>query len=170
MEELVAIARIVRPRGLQGEMVAKVLTDFPERFQGLGTVVVVKPNGDRLDLKIEGHWFQNGRVVLRFAGYDTPELSESLRDSEVCVKESEAVTLEKGEYFDWELVGCSVETIDGTSIGSVEEVMRPGGTEILVVGGGEKEYLIPFAVAICPEVDVEGKLIRIDPPDGLLEF
>ena len=30
--------------------------------------------------------------------------------------------------------------------------------------------LIPFANAICVEVDIENKLIKIDPPDGLLEF
>jgi 16S rRNA processing protein RimM len=170
MDELVAIARILRPRGLRGEMVAEVLTDFPERFRGLNVVIVVKPSGDRLDLKIEDHWFQSGRVVLRFAGYDTPELSESLRGSEVCVEESEAVELERDEYFDWELIGCRVETVDGLGIGTVKEVMRPGGTEILVVGGGEKEYLIPFAEAICPEVNINGKLIQIDPPEGLLEF
>ena len=55
-------------------------------------------------------------------------------------------------------------------IGTVRELMRTGGTEILVVDGAEKDYLIPFAEAICVEVDIEEKLIRIDPPEGLLEF
>ena len=41
--------------------------------------------------------------------------------------------------------------------------------EILVVDG-EKEFLIPFAESICVEVDVEGKSIKIDPPEGLLDF
>ncbi len=48
--------------------------------------------------------------------------------------------------------------------------MRTGGTEMLVVDGRSKEYLIPFANAICVEVDIENKLIRVDPPEGLLEF
>ncbi len=39
MEDLVAIARVVRPRGLKGELVADVLTDFPERFEGLEDVI-----------------------------------------------------------------------------------------------------------------------------------
>ena len=47
--------------------------------------------------------------------------------------------------------------------------MRTGGTELLVVEG-ERELLIPFADAICPEVDIEKKLILVDPPEGLLEF
>jgi ribosomal 30S subunit maturation factor RimM len=48
--------------------------------------------------------------------------------------------------------------------------MRTGGTEILVVAGSTKEYLIPFAETICTEVDVENKLIKVDAPEGLLDF
>jgi ribosomal 30S subunit maturation factor RimM len=29
--------------------------------------------------------------------------------------------------------------------------------------------LVPFAVDICVEIDVQAKRIRIDPPEGLLE-
>lgn len=170
MEDLVAVAKIVRPRGLKGEVVADILTDFPERFETLGLVTAVRPDGERLELKIERTWFQSGRVVLKFAGYDTVEDSESLRNCEVCVPESEAVDLEDDEYYDWELEGCRIETLDDRRLGTVAEILRTGATEILVVRGGEKEYLIPFAEAICVEVDIENKLIRIDPPEGLLDF
>jgi 16S rRNA processing protein RimM len=170
MEELVAIANIVRTRGLKGEVVADILTDFPDRFELLDTVTAVRESGERLDLKIERFWFQNGRVILKFAGYDTVESGETLRNVEICVPESEAVELDEGEYFDWELEGCRVETIDGNPIGEVRELMRTGGTELLVVADETKEYLIPFAEAICVEVDIENKLIRVDPPEGLLDF
>jgi 16S rRNA processing protein RimM len=121
-------------------------------------------------LKIEKFWFQNGRVILKFDGFDTIESGETLRNVEICVPESDVVELEDDEYFDWQLAGCKVETIGGEPIGEVRELMRTGGTELLVVTGETKEYLIPFANAICVEVDVENKLIQIDPPDGLLEF
>jgi len=168
--ELVAVARVVRTRGLKGEVVAEILTDFPERFELLDVVTAVQESGERLDLKIEKFWFQNGRVILKFDGLDTVESGETLRNVEICVPESEAVELEEGEYFDWELAGCKVETINGEVIGEVRELMRTGGTELLVVAGETKEYLIPFANAICVEVDIENKLIRVDPPEGLLEF
>lgn len=170
MEELVAIARIAKPRGLRGELVADVLTDFPERFDGLETVIAVLPTHERIDLKIENAWFQKGRIVLKFEGYDSIESAEALRSAEICVAESEAVELEDDEFFDWELIDCQVETVDGDSVGKVREVMRTGGTEVLVIENQEKEFLIPFAETICVEVDVEKKLIRIDPPEGLLEF
>ncbi len=168
--DLVVVARIVRTRGLKGEVVAEILTDFPERFELLDTVTAVRQTGEELDLKIEKFWFQNGRVILKFIGYDSIESGETLRNADICVPESEVVELDKGEYFDWQLAGCQVVTITNEQIGEVRELMRTGGTDLLVVQGEAKEYLIPFANAICVEVDIENKLIRIDPPDGLLEF
>ena len=168
--ELVAIARIVRTRGLKGELVAEVLTDFPERFEGLKEVSALLSNGDRTELKIESHWFQKNRVILKFEDHDTVESAERFRDAEICVPESEAVALESDEYFDWQLADCQVVTVDGQNIGTVHEIMRTGGTEILAVQGEAKEFLIPFAETICIEVDIEKKRIVIDPPEGLLEF
>lgn len=170
MEELIAIAKVAKTRGLRGEVVAELLTDFPERFDGLVDVTGTLPNGNRLDLKIERYFFQKGRIVLKFAGYDTIEIGEELRGVEISVHESDAVELDTGEFFDWQLEGCKVETIGGETIGTVCELLRTGGTEVLIVVGAEKEFLIPFAESICVEVDVEEKLIRIDPPEGLLEF
>jgi 16S rRNA processing protein RimM len=171
MEDLVVIARIVKTRGLRGEVVADLLTDFPERFEGLEDVILRPLDGaGRRELKIEKFWFQKGRVILKFAGLDTIEEAEKLRDRDVCVPEEDAVELEDDEFFDWQLEGCRVETIDGNAIGEVTEVMRTGGTEILVVAGDGKEYLVPFAETICTEVDIENKIIRVDPPEGLLDF
>ena len=169
-DDLIAIARIVRPRGLRGEVVAEVLTDFPERFEGLKGVTLIQPDSGREEKKIESFWFQNGRVVLKFEGLNSIEDVERLRDSEVCVTEAESVELEEDEFFDWQLTGCRVETAGGERIGEVREVMRTGGTEILVVENVDREYLIPFANSICTDVDVDAKVIKIDPPEGLLEF
>ena len=170
MDDLVAIAKVARPRGLKGEVFADILTDFPERFDGLESVTAVLPSGELQGLKIEDFRFQNGRLVLKFAGYDSVESAETLRDSEICIAESDAVELDEGEYFDWQLIGCSVETIDGKSVGVVSELQRTGGTENLLVIGEGRDHLIPFAGSICVDVDIENKLIRIDPPDGLLDF
>lgn len=170
MEDLVVIAKVSKTRGLRGEVVAEVLTDFPDRFDGLEKVIGTFPGGKRVDLKIERYFFQKGRIVLKFAGYDSIEEGENLRGVEISVPESEAVELQTDEFFDWQLEGCQVETIDGEAIGTVSELLRTGGTEVLIVTGSDKEFMIPFAESICVEVDVDNKLIRIDPPEGLLEF
>lgn len=167
---MIAIAKIVRTRGLRGEVVADVLTDFPERFDNLETVFAVKPDDSRQELKIEKFWFQKNRIILKFDGIDSIEAAETLRNWKISVPESEAVELGEDEYFDWELEECLVETIGGEKIGRVKEILRTGGTEVLIVEGESKEYMIPFAETICIEVDVENKLIKIDAPEGLLDF
>jgi 16S rRNA processing protein RimM len=169
-EDLIAIAKITKSRGLRGEVVANVLTDFPERFENLEMVFAVRVDGARDKLKIEKFWFQKDRIILKFEGIDSIEAAEKLKDFEICIPESDAIELETDEYFDWELEGCEVETVEGERIGRVKEVMRTGGTEILIVAGAQKEYMIPFAETICTEVNIENKLIKIDAPDGLLDF
>ena len=165
-----AIAKILRPRGLRGEMVAEVLTDFPERFHGLQEVTAVLPDGELRELSLENAWFQKERIVLKFAGVDSIEDAERLRNSEICVDEVDAVELEEGEFFDWQLEGCEVVTVDGERTGSVRELLRTGGTEVLIIEGDGKEVLVPFAESICLEIDIEKKRIVIDPPEGLLDF
>lgn len=168
--DLVAIAKLTKSRGIRGEMVGQVLTDFPERFENLEKVFAICADGKTSELKIEKFWFQKEKVILKFEGFDSIETAETLRDCEICVSETEAVELEDGEFFDWELEGCAVETLEGETLGTVRELMRTGGTEILVVKSDEKEYLIPFAESICTDVDIENKLIKVDAPEGLLEF
>jgi 16S rRNA processing protein RimM len=171
-DDLVVVARAVRTRGLRGELVADLLTDFPERFEGLERLIMICADGRCAPLALEEHWFQRGRIVLKFAGYETPEAARSLVGCEFAVPESERVELPADEYYDWELIGCRVKTIEGEDLGRVREVMRTGGVDMLVVDNerGRREHLIPLAEVICVHVDVENKLIRVDAPEGLLEF
>jgi 16S rRNA processing protein RimM len=170
-EPLIAVAKTVRTRGLRGELVADLLTDFPERFDGLEQVIAVGPNGERLPLELENHWFQEKRIILKFAGYDSIDQAKQLIGFEVTVPEVDCVELEEDEFFDWELEGCLVKTMDGTEVGRVQEVMRTGGVALLVIkGADEREVLVPLAEDICVEIDIAAQQIRIDPPEGLLEM
>jgi 16S rRNA processing protein RimM len=172
-DELVAVALAVKTRGLRGEVVANLLTDFPERFEQLQTLIAVGADGKRETLILEEHWFQNARIVLKFAGYDSVETAKTLVGYEFAVPETERVELSENEFYDWELAGCEVLTIDDERIGCVVSVMRTGGVEMLVVENTENEkrdYLIPLAETICVEIDIEQKRIRVDLPEGLLEF
>ena len=171
--ELVAVARIVKVRGIRGEVAANLLTDFPERFEWLDELIAVtSATGARELLAVESHWLHGERVVFKFEGYDTPEASAALVGRELTVPESEAVELEEGEFFDWQLAGCRVVTMGGEEIGAVRELLRAGGDAplLVIVDEGGRERLIPFAESICVEVDTEAKLVRIDPPEGLLDL
>ena len=169
--ELVTVARVAKPRGVRGEVACDLLTDFPERFDGLEGLIAVFPGGRRERLTLEGHWLHGGRVVLKLAGFDSPEASAALAGCMLAVPESEAVELEEGEFYDWQLEGCRAETIGGVSLGTVREVLHTGGeAPVLVIRDeAERENLVPLAESICVEIDVDAKLIRVDAPEGLLE-
>ena len=168
--ELVVIARAVKPRGLKGEIVAELLTDFPERFEDLEELVAVSPGGERATKRLEDYWFQNDRVILKIAGYDDVETAKQLVGFEFAVPESERVQLPEDHYYDWELEGCTVK-IGAESIGRVSSVLKTGGVEILVVTDQSgKERLIPLADSIVVEVDAAKKTIVVDPPEGLLDL
>jgi len=169
-EELIAVARIVKVRGVRGEVAAHLLTDFPERFDGLAELVAIDDSGARQPLMVEKSWLHGGRVILKFEGYDSPEAAQVLVGRELAVPESDAVELEEDEFYDWQLIDCCVETIDGREVGRVTEVLHTGAAPVLVVREGTRENLIPLAESICVEIDTEAKLIRVDPPEGLLEM
>ncbi|MDT5263140.1 MAG: rRNA processing protein RimM [Acidobacteriota bacterium] len=172
--ELVFVARVAKPRGLKGEVAADLLTDFPERFDWVEELIAVFPGGGRRRkrLELEGHWPHGDRVVLKFRGFDSPEEAAALAGCELAVPEAEAVELEEGEFYDWQLEGCLVETIEGRPLGAVREVLHTGGeAPVLVIRDeAERENLVPLALSICVEIDVSAKLIRVDAPEGLLEF
>jgi 16S rRNA processing protein RimM len=168
--ELVVIARAVRARGLKGEIVAELLTDFPERFEEVEELVLLSPTGERKAGHLESYWFQNDRVILKLAGCDDVEAAKALVGFEFGLPESERVPLPSDHYYDWELEGCDVK-VGETSIGKVQSVIKTGGTEILVIADEQgKERLIPFADSIVVEIDTEGKTIVVDPPEGLLDL
>ena len=170
-DDLIIVARAVRPRGLKGELVADVLTDFPERFEKVDELSGVGPTGERRQLKLESYWFQNDRMVLKFAGYDSSESAKALVGYEFGLPEAERVELSKDEFYDWELEGCSVENTLGQSLGKVREVMRTGGVELLVVEDeAQRDVLIPMAASIVIEIDISRKKIVVDPPEGLLDL
>ena len=170
-DSLVSVARAVKTRGLKGEVVADLLTDFPERFESLERVIALSPKGARHDLEIEDYFFQNGRIVLKFVGYETIEASQELVGCDFCIPELDRVSLEEDEYYDFELEGCVVSKVSGETVGTVSSILKTGGTEILVIKtSDEKDVLVPLAESMVVKIDTAAKKIVIDPPEGLLEL
>lgn len=170
-DALITVARATRTRGLKGEIVADLLTDFPGRFESVSRVFGIGRTGERQELELEDHWFQNDRVVLKFSGYDSIESAKTLVGYIFALPEGERVELPEGEFYDWELEGCSVEINPGSSVGKVIKILRTGGVELLVVeDDARREHLIPMAQSIVVSIDILSKRILIDPPEGLLDL
>jgi 16S rRNA processing protein RimM len=170
-DSLISIARAVRTRGLKGEIVAELLTDFPERFEGLDRLIASSPAGQRRSVELEGFWFQKDRIILKFAGVDSIEAAQELIGYEFCIPETDRVPLSEDEYYDFELEGCLVRDSGGREIGKVQRVLKTGAAEILEIATENgSTVLVPLAESIVTDIDVPAKQIVIDPPEGLLEL
>jgi len=170
-DDLIVVAHIVKVRGLRGEVVADLLTDFPDRFENLKTLVGISSGGVKRSLQIEEQWFHGNRLVLKFADFNSIDEAKELVDYDLGVAAQDRVELPQDSFYEWELIGSRVETIGGESIGVVIEIMRTGGVEILKVADESgRDRLIPMASDIVVEIERDEKLIRIDPPEGLLEL
>ena len=164
------VGRIARPHGLRGQVVVNPETDFvEERFVSGATMWTHSDRGDET-LTISSARVQNGRPVVAFAGFASIDDAERLAGLELRVPEESLQSLGQGTYYQHELVGCRVQTIGGDPVGDVVRVDGGAGGSLLTVTGPRGEVLVPFAQHICVEIDVAGRRIVIDPPDGLLEL
>jgi len=169
--EGIVIARIARAWGIRGEVIADVLTDFPERFGDVSAVTLRRGASGRPAL-LERHRFHKGRILLKFAGVETMNDAETLAGLDVVIPEDELYTLpDEDLYYEFDLVGCAVVTTGGDAVGEVGAILHTGAGEILSVRRpGRGEALVPFVDEICVEVDTEARKIVIDPPEGLLDL
>jgi 16S rRNA processing protein RimM len=166
----IAIARIARTRGNRGEVLADLYTDFPDRFKGLEEVWVEYPNGRRLPFVIEEAWEHKGRIVLKFRGIEDINSAEGFAGCWVMIPIDQAMALPEGTYFDHDLIGCSVEDIQGNLLGVVKDVLRITENSLLEVKGHGKEYLVPVVESICKSISIPEKRIIVDLPEGLMDL
>lgn len=162
----IAIARLGRPRGNRGELTAIGFAGGAERYQCVKTVRLFHPGDKQGRLaEIESAWDHAGRLVLKFRGIDTISQAEELSGAEVCIPVAERRALDEGEVYESDLIGCKVvERATGRELGLVLALRETGGTSLLELEGG---MLIPFARAICVEIDTAAKRISVELPEGL---
>lgn len=168
------LAQLVRPQGRHGEIVADLLTDFPDRFASRRRLYLLASESDIMparEVALEWHWLHKGRVVLKFSGVDSITEAEALRGLFVAIPASERAPLSDDSVYVSELVGCEVVDVASSdaAIGVVKDLDRDAG--LLVVQprkGGE--VLIPFAKAYLVRIDPSTKRIEMRLPEGLLDI
>jgi 16S rRNA processing protein RimM len=169
-DDLIKVARIARPQGNRGEVIADLLTDFPERFAKLDRVYVKRLSGELLILELENSRLHKGRVALKFTGCDSINAAEELRGASVMIPHDQLVELPEDTYYDFDLIDCEVTTTDGAWLGRVTQVQNFGAAPLLAVQDGNRELLIPLVLSICVKIDTAQKRIVLDPPEGLLDL
>jgi 16S rRNA processing protein RimM len=172
-DRFLAVARVVRPQGRRGEVLAEPLTDFAARFQELRDVFLESPGTDPQPIKVEDVWPHKGRVVIKFTGVDSISDASVLRGRHVLILAEERMPLPPNQYYIWQLEGCRVvaeRSGKQVEVGTVTSVEATGGVDVLHVATAKGEVLIPLAQAICTKIDTEARTILIDPPEDLLDL
>jgi 16S rRNA processing protein RimM len=178
-DDLVLVGTIERPHGLRGEVVVNPLTDFgAERFVA-GATLTTAPGGQTPDgsasLRIQDVRWHKGRPLVRFDGIETVEAADALRGRGLWIAASARPPLDRGLFYETDLVGCRVDTVGGpdapgATVGTVQRVDGAPGASVLVIETPEGEVLVPLADEICRVIDPDARRIVIDPPAGLLEL
>jgi 16S rRNA processing protein RimM len=147
---------------------AEDLSDDPERFVSGARFSVKGSAGERQEVILEHAWHHKGRLILKFAGVDSINAAEALRNCEVQIPREELGPAPEGQHYQEDLIGCRIVDADsGREIGIVEDVLEPGGPLLLQVAAGEREVLVPFVRSICVEIARERGEIRVRLPEGL---
>jgi 16S rRNA processing protein RimM len=172
-DAMAVVGRIARAHGIRGQVVVNLETDFPDRRFRPGSQFFAKRGaspGDIVSLVLTTVRFQNGRPVVGLEGVETMNDAEALAGVELRVPVEELEPLPEGTFYHHDLVGCQVVTGGGDAVGTVESVEGSAGGSRLVVAGAKGEILIPLASDICRTIDIQGKKIVIEPPEGLLDL
>lgn len=146
-------------------------TGGEERFRDLREVTLAGPGGQERQAEIESAWEHRGGLVFKFRGVDSIEDAEAIEGFEVRIPFAARRSLEENEYYQDDLVGCEVvERATGRRLGVVSGWREFGGPPLLEVEREGEPLLIPFARAICVEIDPAGRRISVDLPEGLAEL
>ncbi|WP_248960565.1 ribosome maturation factor RimM [Sphaerisporangium perillae] len=161
------IGRIGRPHGIRGEVTVEVRTDDPETRFAPGASLATDPPGTG-PLVVESMRWHKNILLLGFTGVTGREGAEALRDTMLVIDSADVPPSDDpDEFYDHQLIGMSVVTVGGESVGEIVEVLHHG-QDLLVVRRGADEVFVPFVKALVPEVDLAAKRVVVDPPPGLL--
>lgn len=167
------VGRVVKAHGIAGELVVEVRTDDPDLRFVPGAALRGRPSkgGTERRFVIETVRPHSGRLLVRLEGVSDRNAADALRGTVFLVDTGELPPIEDpDEFYDHQLEGLRVVTVDGGEVGTVSEVLHTPAGELLAVRAADREVLVPFVSAIVVSVSLADGTVVIDPPEGLLEL
>ncbi len=165
----VAIGKISKAQGLEGEVKVIAFSGDPKEFASYQEIFLARGHERRV-CTIEKCRCHGKFAIVALQEVTDRNASEALVGSEVFVLKSQMPALTSDEFYWHEMVGLTVVTDQGQDLGKVTSLIATGGYDVLVVAGGDQEYLIPVTQDIIVRQDREAGILVVAPPDGLLEM
>ena len=167
--EWATIGKVVAPFGVRGELKILSYTDIPNRFAEHETIYL---GPDHRCFQIKSvRPYKGEMVVLKLAGIEDANTAETLRNHILAIPISQLAKLPPDSYYQHDIVGLQVVTLDGRTIGEIIDIIETGSNDVYVVKAatGGKEILIPAIKEIIKQVDLIRKMMYIEPIKGLLD-
>jgi len=167
------VGRVLRPHGIRGELRVEIVTGYPERLGQHADLYLAAPAHPEAVRRYPAEAMRSHReIVLRkLGGCDDRNAADELRGMLVQVPIEEAVPLEEGEYYHFQIIGVQVETESGESLGRVVDVLETGAHDVYIVRGPRGEVLLPAVDELVLELDLESRrmVVRLLPGMGAEE-
>jgi 16S rRNA processing protein RimM len=161
-DNLVLIARILKPHGIKGEVAIESFTNDERRFAKLSQIMLRDAKGVVTERRIESMRLTAKGVLIKIEGVDDRTNAETLRNMEIVIPESERPKLPKGRAYYDEIVGMAViDDESGAQIGKVTDVMETSAGEIFVLDLEGKEHLVTNAGEEVRQINVAKKQVRV---------
>lgn len=168
--DFLIIGRIVCPFGIKGEVKLIPITDNIKRFLGIDAVYV-NQTGTYEKMGVESARIAKNAVLLKLAQVANRDDAEHLRNCMVYIDRENAAPIDDNSHYYYDLLGCTVKTMGGDTIGKVYDIQNAGSCDVYCVrpvGTSDGELLIPAVHDVVKEIDTRNKEIRIEVIDGLL--
>jgi 16S rRNA processing protein RimM len=169
-ENLIAIGRVSKPHGINGEIsIVYFNHDDLDAFSRYEVLFIQGDTGDPRPYrptKIRPH---KQCILAQLEGIQSKEEAEQLRGKLVLVDPGALPPLDEGEYYWHEILGMRVVTEGGSVVGEVAEIVPTGSNDVYVVRQGKQEHLIPAIKEVIIAIEKDTRTIIIRPLEGLLE-
>ena len=161
-DDLFAVAKILTPHGVRGEVKLLPLTDFPHRFAQTEVLLLA----DRTKLYLESVRIQKNAILVKFRGLDTPEDWIPLRNKELFVTEDALMPLSAGQYYIHQIVGLEVVDEQERVLGRITDVLQTGSNDVYVVKSMDgKELLLAAIESVVKDIDIAAGRMRVIVPE-----
>jgi len=158
MNQKYLVGKILRPRGLKGELKVQILTNIESVFVNLKTVYVGKDASSTEEFKVQKSSVQNEFAYLFIEGVVSVEKAENFREKQVFV-EKEVLAISDDEVLASDLLGFEVVDFQGKKLGVLKSIENYGGSDFLNLG---EQIEIPYEDEFIMETNMSEKKIIVN--------
>ena len=162
------VGKVVAHFGVRGELKVRLYSDIPDRFAELKAVYLEHDHSRHLIQHARP--YKTGMCIIKLQGFDDANAAEALCNTNLLIPFSELPALPLNSYYQHDILGLQVYTLDDVYLGRVVDIITTGGNDVYVVKSPQgSEQLIPAIRDVIKQIDLIRYTMHIDPIPGLLD-